>query len=79
MAKKQTMKKKINIKVTAGETYLILDESTALHIAETYDFLAMQEENSEYASWYRDVADTIRCQATEHLYVEDDLDYEDWV
>lgn len=78
MAKKQNNKKKVNVKIVSGETFLILDLDIALHIAETYDYLSVEQSEEGYAAWYRDVADSIRMQANQNLYSEDSYE-EDWI
>lgn len=77
MPKKQNNKKKINLKITTGETAVVLDYETALHIAETYDYLANQQ-NDDYSDWFRQVADKIRAQAMENYFDSEDDDYEEW-
>jgi len=77
MSKKQSNKKKINLKLNIQETALVLPYDVALHIAETYDFVSMEAEE-EYVQYYKDVADTIRLQARENLYEIEDQDYDEW-
>lgn len=77
MTKKQANKKKVNVKINKGESIVIFNYETLLHIAETYDFLATQEEDIEGQRWYRDVADSIRYQSGINHF-EDDIEYEEW-
>jgi len=78
MSKKQSNKKKVILKLNPEETAIILPYEIALHISETYDFLSMDTED-EYVSYYKDVADMIRLQASENKYeMEDDDYYDEW-
>ena len=77
MSKKQNNKKKISLKLTVGETAVVLSYDIAMHIAETYDYLA-NEHNDEYSDWYRQSADMIRSQAMENYFDSEDDDYEEW-
>lgn len=77
MPKKQNNKKKISLKLTLGETAIVLDYETAMHIAETYDYLANQQ-NDDYSDWFRQVADIIRAQSVENYFDSEDDDYEEW-
>ncbi len=77
MSKKQNNKKKINLKLVTGETAIVIDYDTALHIAETYDYLATQE-NDEYSDSFRRVADLVRSQALENYFDSSQDDYEEW-
>lgn len=77
MSKKQINKKKISVKLTHGETAIVLGYDTFLHIAETYDYLASQEEKNEHRDAYYEIADSIRYQAGENYFQqsEDEEDY----
>lgn len=77
MTKKYSSKKKVNVKLGAGDTAIVLDYETAMHIAETYDYLA-NEHNDEYSDSFRVVADTIRSQAIENYYEPSEENYEEW-
>lgn len=77
MSKKQINKKKLNLKVTVGESAVILNYETFLHIAETYDYLASLESDIDSQNWYREVADVIRYQNESNYFMNDD-EYEDW-
>lgn len=70
-------KKKLNLKVTVGESAVILNYETFLHIAETYDYLASLESDIDSQNWYREVADVIRYQNESNYFMNDD-EYEDW-
>lgn len=76
MSKKQNVRKKINLKLYPEETAVVLDYDTAMHIAETYDYLAT-EHLDEYSDSFRQIADNIRSQANENYYNEQD-GYEEW-
>lgn len=77
MSKKQMSKKKLTVKVMAGETAIVMSNDVALHIAESYDFFANSSEKEE-AQWYRDVADMIRYQALENYFEPGSNDDEEW-
>lgn len=69
-------KKKHIAKLLPGQVVLVLDYEIAMHIAETYDFLAVQE-GGEYSDSYTSVADDIRIQSSESYYSGEDQ-YEEW-
>lgn len=77
MSKKQMSKKKIGIKLTAGETAVVLTYDQFMHIAETYDYLATEQDNEQDAQAFRDIADTIRYQSNENYFLSED-EYEEW-
>lgn len=77
MSKKNNNKKKLNIKLTHGETAIVIDYETALHIAETYDYLA-NEHQDEYSDSFRAIADTVRAQAYENYFDSSKDEYEEW-
>jgi hypothetical protein len=77
MSKKQNNKKKLSVKLSIGDTAIVIDYETAMHIAETYDYLANENEN-EHAESFRRVADTVRMQAIENYFDSTDDDYEEW-
>lgn len=77
MSKKQNSKNKLSLKLSIGETAIVIDYETALHIAETYDYLANENED-EHAESFRRVADTVRMQAIENHFDSMDDDYEEW-
>lgn len=77
MPKKQNNKKKLSVKLSIGDTAIVIDYQTAMHIAETYDYLA-NENQDEYADSFRAVADTVRMQAVENYFDSIDDDYEQW-
>lgn len=76
MSKKQMNKKKVTVKLTTGQSVLVLDYESLMHIAESYDFLG-QEKNDEYSQWYFDLADEIRRQTLEN-YFDNDSEYDEW-
>lgn len=67
MSKKQYNKKKVNLKLVSGQSAIVLDYDTLMHIAESYDFLG-REKNDEWSQWYFDVADEIRRQTLENYF-----------
>lgn len=67
MSKKQYNKKKVNLKLVSGQSAVVLDYDTLMHIAESYDFLG-REKNDEWSQWYFDVADEIRRQTLENYF-----------
>ena len=77
MSKKQNNKKKLSLKLSIGDTAIVIDYETAMHIAETYDYLANENEH-EHAESFRAVADTVRMQAMENYFDSTDDDYEEW-
>jgi len=77
MPKKQNNKKKLSVKLVHGETAIVVDYETAMHIAETYDYLANQQ-NDEYSDSFRQVADLVRSQAYENYFNASEEDYEEW-
>lgn len=77
MSKKYNNKKKINVKLGFGDTAVVIDYETALHIAATYDYLA-NEHNDEHSDSFRLVADTIRAQAVENYFEPSEETYEEW-
>lgn len=68
MSKKQVNKKKVSIKLIPGETAVVLGYDTFMHIAQTYDYLAGQEEESEHRDAYYEIADAIRYQSAENYF-----------
>jgi hypothetical protein len=77
MSKKQNNKKKLSVKLLHGQTAIVVDYDTALHIAETYDYLATQQED-EYSDSFRAVADMVRNQAYENYFDNSEENYEEW-
>ena len=78
MSKKQMNKKKISLKLMQGETAVVLSYDTFIHICDTYDILASEQENLDYAAAYREIADSIRFQSAENYFSESDPSYEEW-
>ena len=70
-------KKKIGIKLTTGETAVVLTYDQFMHIAETYDYLATEQDNEQDAQAFRDIADMIRYQSSENYFLSED-EYEEW-
>jgi hypothetical protein len=68
MSKKQINKKKVSIKLVPGETAVVLGYDTFMHIAQTYDYLASQEEQSEHRDVYYEIADAIRYQSADNYF-----------
>jgi len=77
MSKKQNNKKKLSLKLIHGETAIVLDYDTAMHVAETYDYLANQQQD-EYSDSFRAIADNIRSQAYENYFDSSEDQYEEW-
>lgn len=77
MSKKQMNKKKIGIKLTAGETAVALTYDQFMHIAETYDYLATEQDNEQDAQAFRDIADAIRYQSNQNYFLSEG-EYEQW-
>lgn len=77
MTKKQNSRKKISLKLSQGETAIVIDYATALHIAETYDYLANQEQD-EHSDSFRMVADLVRTQAAQNYFDDFSDGYEEW-
>jgi hypothetical protein len=77
MTKKQMNKKKISLKLITGQTAIVLDYDVAMHIAETYDYLAT-EHKDEYSESFRAIADHIRYEANENYFNDSGDEYEDW-
>lgn len=77
MSKKQAHRKKVNVKLLSGETAVVLGYEVFMHIAQTYDYLATAEGNSEHQDVYYEIADAIRFQAGEN-YFEDSSDQDEY-
>lgn len=77
MTRKQMSKKKISVKLNVGETAIVVNHELAMHIAETYDYLATEHQD-EHSDSFREIADHIRFQANENHYNESDTEYEEW-
>lgn len=77
MSKKQIRKKKIGLKLVPNETAVVLQHDIFMHIAQTYDYLAGEEEDSDYRDWFYQIADVIRLQANEN-YFEDSGNQEEY-
>jgi len=76
MSKKQSIRKKISVRLYPEETAIVIGFDTAMHIAETYDYLA-SEHVDEYSDSFRQIADIIRQQANENYYAGQE-EYEEW-
>jgi hypothetical protein len=72
-------RKKHSVKLSPGDSVLVLSYDTLLYLAETFDLLAVDQNNQEDAAAWRSIADEIRFQAEENYYkpVEDEEEY--WV
>lgn len=83
------IKKKHISKLVPGQVCVVLDYAIAMHIAETYDYLANDSlsrasssdssEANEHAQAYFDIADDIRAQSAETYYDIEEDEYEDWI
>jgi hypothetical protein len=71
-------KKKISVKLMPGQSVLVLDYDSLMHLAGTCDFLATEQENLEDAEAWRYMADEIRFQANENLYSQNQEYSEEW-
>lgn len=71
------IKKKHISKLMPGQVCLVVDYALAMHIAETYDYLA-NDANEEYSQSFRDIADDIRVQSAETYYDVQGDEYEEW-
>lgn len=60
-----------------GQVCIVIDYDTAMHIAESYDYFATQNED-EYSQSFRDIADDIRIQSNETYYDLAEDQYEEW-
>lgn len=72
------MKKKHVAKLLPGESVLVVDYSILMHLAETCDIIAMDQESESDADAWRGLADEIRFQSEQNLYVADSEPEEDW-
>jgi hypothetical protein len=70
------IKKKHVSKLLPGQVAIVLDYAIAMHVAETYDFLAVQNDD-EHSDSYRSIADDIRVQSMDSYYSSEDQ-YEEW-
>jgi hypothetical protein len=71
------IKKKHVSKLMPGQVCIVVDYALAMHIAETYDYLA-NDANEEYSQSFRDIADDIRVQSAETYYDVEGDEYEEW-
>lgn len=71
------IKKKHISKLMPGQVCIVVDYALAMHIAETYDYLA-NDANEEYSQSFRDIADDIRVQSAETYYDVEGDEYEEW-
>lgn len=77
MGKKLSNKKKISLKLSVGDTAIVLTHELAMHIAETYDYLATEHQD-EHSDSFREIADNVRFQANENHYDELNDEYDEW-
>ena len=79
MTKKQTSKKKVNLKLKPNEAYIVADSGKLLSIAEVYESLARNETDRQLKASYIDLSTFIR-ESVRETYFDPDLgsDYEDW-
>ena len=71
------IKKKHISKLMPGQVCIVVDYAIAMHIAETYDYLA-NERNDEHSQSFFDIADDIKQQAIETYYDVQQDEYEEW-
>lgn len=71
------LKKKHISKLLPGQVCIVLDYAIAMHISETYDYLAT-DVGAEHEQAYRDIADDVRLQSMETYYDIQEDEYEDW-
>ena len=76
MSKKQTHKKKINLKIDSGQAAYVTNADTLYHIAETYLELSRTCESEEDAVAWQAVADDIY-HWVRKTYNSPEEDYED--
>jgi hypothetical protein len=74
----QVSKKKVSVKLMPGQSVLVLDYDSLMHLASTCDFLAIEQENQQDAEAWRYIADEIRFQANENLYSQNQEYSEEW-
>ena len=77
LGKKLSNKKKISLKLSVGDTAIVLTHELAMHIAETYDYLATEHQD-EHSDSFREIADNVRFQANENHYDELNDEYDEW-
>jgi len=70
------MKKKQTVKLSPGDSVVVMQYQTLMYLAETCDILAGDQASEDDADSWRNIADEIRFQCTEnHFEIED----ESWV
>ena len=77
MGKKLSNKKKISLKLSVGDTAIVLTHELAMHIAQTYDYLATEHQD-EHSDSFREIADNVRFQANENHYDELNDEHDEW-
>lgn len=78
MTKKQVDRKKVSIKLDPGESFVVLDHDTLMHLAYSCDLFADQQIEQEDMSAWRDLADIIRGQCQSNYYASSSVDSEEW-
>ena len=76
MSKKTNKKKKINIKLESGQTFLIEDLQTILHIQKTYASMLRAQSSPEDKAIYTRVIEAINL-AIENVYVSSEESSDD--
>jgi len=79
VSKKTSQKKKVNVKLSSGEAYVVADFSIFEHIVSTYNHLGDSEEDrSARDNWYN-VASLV-LEWAQNTYYNSEVDYEeqDW-
>lgn len=79
MSKKTNKKKKINIKLESGQTFMVEDLQIILHIQKTYANMLRAQSSSEDKAIYNKVIAAVN-SAIENVYVasEENADDEDY-
>jgi len=72
------MKKKHTVKMSPGDTAVVMPYSSFLYLAETCDILAADQLTEEDANAWREIGDMIRYQANDNHY-EVEIEEEYWV
>ena len=79
MTKKNNQKKKISLKINAGEAAFIAKRDTLNHIAMTYSALAKDAKSEQDKLEYYDIANSIyEWSAKTYFSPEDGYDDEEW-
>jgi hypothetical protein len=76
VTKKNNNKKKVNVKLSAGQTLVVLNYEDAKHIADTYDFLSTEFQSHDDISYFLNLAADIRNQSVDNYFSNDNLEEE---